>query len=165
MICVVSDNSCVALVCFRNTGKYTIHCVFETSGPDAAVLTRSHDYRKVVQPMLIWILIFFTRPHKVHSYSYNKKFRSFAQYHEFCCCKCCLPECIGGEILVPHLPTVVSLCCHHSSPTPCETCKYWLSKFFLAECVWNLWNGWKSSLNCIIHGGVIGCFVFKRQGA
>jgi alpha-1,2-mannosyltransferase len=32
--------------------------------PGAGIFIRSRDYRKVVQPMIIWMLIFFTRPHK-----------------------------------------------------------------------------------------------------
>ena len=35
------------------------------SAPGSAMFIRSRDYRKVVQPMVIWILIFFSASHKV----------------------------------------------------------------------------------------------------
>ncbi|CAI8037241.1 Alpha-1,2-mannosyltransferase ALG9 [Geodia barretti] len=37
---------------------------YQGNVPGAGIFIRSRDYRKVVQPMIIWMIIFFTRPHK-----------------------------------------------------------------------------------------------------
>ena len=56
-----NNNTC----CTRN--KVSNQKVFSTQVTGVGIFIRSRDYRKVVQPMIIWLLIFFTRPHKVTS--------------------------------------------------------------------------------------------------
>ena len=46
-------------------------CAVCCSAPGSAMFIRSRDYRKVVQPMVIWILIFFSAAHEVYTVYYD----------------------------------------------------------------------------------------------
>ena len=93
-----------------------VMCAVCCSAPGSAMFIRSRDYRKVVQPMVMWILIFFSASHKVYVYVYYDE-----RMHCLMVVVCIISGMYaGGEIPVPHLPTLLLVCCCHSTPDSSE---------------------------------------------
>ena len=65
-VCVcVCVSVCVSVCVCVCVCVYVCVCVCVCVAPGSAGFIRSRDYRKVVQPMALWMFIFFTAPHKV----------------------------------------------------------------------------------------------------